>query len=139
MNELILEKYFKDGKKQIEIAKELNISKYKVSRVVSKDVRYLQEKEKRKSHNKKKNVDFTKEYIYSTRRYNNNDVDYAILKHAHELASRELSDSNRTINNRVYRNWNSSIYKYNEKTKTYYLKHGINVGADVPKKVNWKV
>ena len=33
MNEKILKMYFEDKMKQIEIAKELNISKYKVSRV----------------------------------------------------------------------------------------------------------
>ena len=30
------------------------------------------------------------------------------------------------------------IYKYNEKTKSYILKKGITVGADVPKIINWK-
>ena len=35
------------NKKQKEIAKELNISKYIVSRVVTKDTRYEEEKEKR--------------------------------------------------------------------------------------------
>lgn len=48
MNEKILKMYFEDKMKQIEIAKELNISKYKVSRVVTKDFRYKLEKEKRK-------------------------------------------------------------------------------------------
>ena len=47
------------NKKQKEIAKELNISKYIVSRVVTKDTRYEEEKEKRKQesinrHNRKK-------------------------------------------------------------------------------------
>ena len=45
MNEKILKMYFEDKMKQIEIAKELNISKYKVSRVVTKDFRYKLEKE----------------------------------------------------------------------------------------------
>ena len=49
MNEKILKMYFEDKMKQIEIAKELNISKYKVSRVVTKDFRYKLEKEKRKA------------------------------------------------------------------------------------------
>ena len=40
MEELILRKYFEDKKKQIDIAKELNISRSKVSRVVKiRDIR----------------------------------------------------------------------------------------------------
>lgn len=55
----------------------------------------------------------------------------------HIQASQELS-SPRRMNNRTFRNWNSSIYKYNTKTKSYYLKKGIVTGNDVPKKINWK-
>lgn len=58
-NEFIIELYFIKKMKQKEIAKELNISKYIVSRVVTKDIRYEEEKEKRKQesinrHNRKK-------------------------------------------------------------------------------------
>ena len=51
----------------------------------------------------------------------------------------ELSERNKPMNNKAYRDWNSSIYDYNEKNKSYVLKKGINVGADVPKRINWKV
>lgn len=50
----------------------------------------------------------------------------------------ELSGGRKTISNRAFRNWNSSIYKYNEKNQSYQLKSGINVGADVPKTIKWK-
>ena len=137
MNKIILKKFFEEKKTQIEIAKELNISKSKVSRVVSKDSRYCEEKESRKQINKKKNIEFTKQYMISKRRKENVDIEYAILKQAHKQASFELSGGKMPINNRAFRNWNSSIYKYNEKNKSYVLKKGINVGVDVPKRINW--
>jgi len=65
-------------------------------------------------------------------------VDYAILKQAHEQASRELSGGRKLISNRAFRDWNPSIYKYNEKSKSYVLRKEINVGPDVPKRINWK-
>ena len=68
MNEKILKMYFEDKMKQIEIAKELNISKYKVSRVVTKDFRYKLEKEKRKEINKKKHNAQTMQYIAKKRK-----------------------------------------------------------------------
>lgn len=137
MDELILEKFFNEKKSQIEIAKELNVSKYKVSRVVSKDVRYPIEKENRKIQNKKKNIEFTKNYMILKRKQKGVDIEYALLRQAHEQASRELSGGSRPISNRAFRNWNTSIYRYNEKNKSYVLKKGINVGADVPKRIKW--
>lgn len=137
MDELILEKYFNEKKSQIEIARELNVSKYKVSRVVSKDVRYPIEKENRKIQNKKKNIEFTKNYMTLKRKQKRVDIEYALLRQAHEQASRELSGGSRPISNRAFRDWNTSIYRYNEKNKSYVLKKGINVGADVPKRIKW--
>lgn len=48
MKEIIIKLYFENKMKQVDIAKQLNISKYKVSRTLSKDEQYQKEKEKRK-------------------------------------------------------------------------------------------
>jgi len=58
-NKIIVELYFINKMKQKDIAEQLNISKYIVSRVLAKDSRYKKEKEKRKEistqrHNKQK-------------------------------------------------------------------------------------
>lgn len=137
MNEVILYKYFKEKKSQVEIAKELNISKSKVSRIVSKDERYITEKENRKKKNRKKNSEFTKNYITSKRKQKALDSDYAFLQEMHNQASMELSGGRKTISNKAFRNWNTSIYRYNEKNKSYILKKGITVGMDVPKSIKW--
>ena len=47
-NKIIIELYFKQKMKQKDIAEKLNVSKYIVSRVLKEDVRYKQEKERRK-------------------------------------------------------------------------------------------
>ena len=56
----------------------------------------------------------------------------------HEQASMELSGGKRPMSNRAFRDWNSSIYKYNNKNRSYELKKGITAGADVPKRINWE-
>ena len=61
-----------------------------------------------------------------------------IVNNMHDQAVRELSGAKIHISNRAFRNWNSSIYKYNEGTKSYVLKKGITVGADVPKRIDWR-
>ena len=120
---------------QVEIAKDLNISKSTVSRIVSKDIRYQKEKADRKNRNKIKNKAFTINYINEKRKQKNIDTDYAILKELHEQATRELSGGKMPIGNRAFRDRNSSIYRYNKKRKSYILKKEINVGADVPKTI----
>lgn len=62
MEEIILQKYFEERMKQIDISKQLNISKYKVSRTVSKDSRYHEEKERRKKMAKIQHTEKTKRY-----------------------------------------------------------------------------
>lgn len=138
MGEEILKKYFEDKMKQVDIATELNVSKYKVSRVVTKDPRYKTEKERRKESNRKKNREETKKYISKERKKKKDDIAYEQLRQAHIQATMELSGGRKTISNRAFREWNSSIYKYNEKNQSYQLKSGINVGADVPKTIKWK-
>lgn len=63
--------------------------------------------------------------------------DYAILKNQHIQASMELSGGKKTISNRAFRNWNSSIYKYDNKTKSYKVKSNVVTTYDVPKKIKW--
>ena len=141
MQEQILKMFFEDGKKQIEIANILNISKYKVSRIVSNDPRYENEKEYRKIINKKKHIEKTKKYITKTRKIKakkkKNVDDYAVLKALHNKASRELSGGRNSISNMAYKKWNSSAYRYDGKNKSYVLKEGLNVGADAPRRIRW--
>lgn len=132
----ILELYFIDKLKQKDITAKLQISKYIVSRTVSKDPRYKDEKERRKQESKQKNKKDTMIYIKNQRR--SNEGDYLFLKAQHEQASKELSGGMKGISNRAYRNWNLSAYKYDPRTKSYVLKKEITAGADVPKRISWK-
>lgn len=136
--ELIIELYFENKLRVVDIAKHLGISKSAVTQVLQKDTRYLEEKEIRKKENKSKNREFTKQYMTSKRKQKSSDTDYAILKKAHEQASRELSGGRKPISNRAFRDWNPSIYDFNSKSQSYVLKRGIVVGSDVPKRINWK-
>ena len=122
--------------RQKEIASMLKHRCQEVSKVLLQDSRYKEEKERRKKASKQKHTQKTVNYI-KKKRQANTDIGYEQLKQMHIQASQELS-SPRRMNNRTFRNWNSSIYKYNTKTKSYYLKKGIVTGNDVPKKINWK-
>lgn len=63
----------------------------------------------------------------------------AVLDYLHNQASCELSQR-RTINNRAFKKWNSSVYQYHNKTKEYRLKEEFKnkISYAVPKKIKWK-
>ena len=135
--ERIRELYFNEGYKQKEIANILEISTSYVSKILLKDNIYQKEKEKRKDISKQRHRKSTIDYMQNKRKVNNIDIEYEQLKQRHLQDSQELSGKS-YISNRAFRDWNSSIYKYNNNTKSYYLKKGIIVGHDVPKRINWK-
>lgn len=134
--QVILEMFFIQRKKQIEIAKILNISKFKVSRTVTKDSRYIKEKENRKKVNKEKHKLKTKQYMAKIRELKKVD-DYAVLKKLHNQDSIELSDVRTGISNKDFRKWNASAYDYDKNLKCYVVRKDITAGADLPKKVKW--
>lgn len=137
-HDMIKQLYFKEKYNQTEIANKLNISNKYVSKVLNKDSRYKPEKERRKELSKNKHKDKTIEYIKAKRKKEQNKIGYDQLKQMHIQASRELSGGRKTISNRAFRNWNSSAYRYDNKSKSYVLRKGINTGYDVPKRISWK-
>ena len=136
--ELIIKLYFIDRLTATSIAKELNVSNAYITKIIKLDSRYYKEKERRKLENRENHKEKTKRYMELKRKQKGYDVEYALLRQAHEQASRELSGGSKPISNRAFRDWNTSIYKYNEKSKSYVLRKGIIVGADVPKRISWK-
>ena len=134
--DLILKLYYIEKLRVVDISKELGISKSAVTQVLKRDEKYIKEKELRKKQNKVKHNKQIQKWVENKRREKDSS-DFQILKVMHEQASRELSGGNRPISNRAFRNWNTSIYKFNEKSSSYVLKKGINVRDDVPKRIKW--
>ena len=100
-NKIIVELYFTNKMKQKDIAEKLNISKYIVSRVLSKDARYSEEKERRKEMSIKRHNEKKAESVIRKRKQKQND--YAILKNQHIQASLELSGGRKSIGNIAFR------------------------------------
>lgn len=140
MKTKIIEMYFNEQKKPVEIAKELQIPKYTVTRALQKDTRYFEEKQKRKAINKINHINKTKEYIKSSRKIKQfeNKLDDLILKNMHNQASFEFSKG-RKLSNMSYRNWNVSAYSYDSDRKRYVFKSELGRSSDVPKHIKVKL
>ena len=133
--------YYEQKLNTIAISNKLNVSKQYVSKILKTDIRYKEEKNRRKEINKIEQQNRKVKYNKKRRnknRENNEQID-ANLNLLHIQDSIELS-SRRTINNRAFRNWNPSIYKFHDRTKEYRLKEEMKdkVSYAVPKKINWK-
>ena len=80
--ETILDMYFIEHLKPVDIAKELSISKSAVTQVLQKDEKYSTEKERRKAENYKKHIKDTEERNTRVRKEKQfkNSVDDLVLK-----------------------------------------------------------
>ena len=109
MREEILDLFFNKKLKQKEIAEKLGVSRHKVSRIVTKDKRYTNEKQNRKDISKQRHTDNTKNYIRTQRKELQfiHNVDDLILRKIHEQDVMELSKSKK-LSDIAYRDWNTS-------------------------------
>ena len=129
-DEKIFDLYFEKKMKQKDIAKILGISKYIISRTVTRNENYKQEKERRKQENIEKHKQATKRYIYSKR-----EKEYAIraqLEKEHIQASLELSDKE-NIGSRAFRKWNLSAYKFSQRKNCYEFDRKLTRSYAIPK------
>lgn len=126
--------YFLKKLKQKDIAEKLKISKYKVSRTVTRDERYLAEKELRIENTKDKHSKTTKKIIKQQRdkiQFKNN-ADDLVLRQMHKQASMELSKGKK-LSDMAYRDWNTSAYKYNKDKKRFEFRKELGRSRDVKK------
>ena len=140
-NKRICELYFENKKTFSEISKIVKISTSQVSRIVGKNENYITEKNERKNETKIRHIESARKIMQKKRNSHNkarND-EKAVLDYLHNQASCELSQR-KTINNRAFKKWNSSIFQYYNKTKEFRLKEEFKdkVSYSVPQKIKWK-
>lgn len=138
--EKIIISYYEERLNTITISENLNVSKQYVSKIIKTDTRYLDEKNRRKNESsirqRKRNINcITKNR--KIKKEMNARLD-AFMEKQHIQASGELSGK-RTINNRAFKKWNSSIYDYYNRTKEFRLKEEFKnkTSYAVPKKIKW--
>ena len=133
----IITLYFEEKLTAIEISKKIDVVQSYITKVIKQDSRYENEKQRRKNENKIQRKIIHKEYMRKVRK--SNSISNEELKAQHYQASCELS-GRKTINNRAFRNWNSSIYRFHVRTKEYRVKEELKdkISYAVPKKIKWK-
>ena len=140
MKDKILDLFFDKKMKQKDIAELLNIAKSTVSKVVSKDSRFITEKSLRKANNKvKRNKDIQRRVEQNRKKVQfKNNSDDLILKQMHSQASMELSKRSH-LSNENYRKWNKTAYNYNPSKKRFEFDENLGRSYDVPKYIKAKI
>lgn len=139
--EIVIDMYFIERLRPVDIAKKLDISKSAVTQILKQDKRYVNMKQTRKIVNQKKHVEETKKYIKTKRKIEQfkKSADDLSLRNMHNQASRELSQVKR-LSNMSYRNWNKSAYSYNSKKKRFEFKESeLGRSFDVPRYIKVEV
>lgn len=136
--EKIIFLFFENKLTTIEIASKLKVTKQYISKVVKQDSRYMQERENRKEKSKQKQKQRVINYISKMRKEKRQDSIKDAMELQHFQASCEMSKG-KFINNRAFRDWNSSIYQFHNRTKEYRLKKEFvdKVSYAAPKKIKW--
>ena len=128
---MINELYFEEKKTLTEIAEVINTSVSYISKILRKNEKYNEEKEKRKNENLLKRRKIQKDLIYGKRK-SNIDIEYIKLKTQHEQASMELSKRS-ILGKDTLRKWCSSDYVYNKNKKRYeFDTKNLNKPSDFP-------
>lgn len=140
MKDEILDLFFDKKMKQKDIAELLNIAKSTVSKIVSKDSRFIAEKSLRKANNKvKRNKDIQRRVEQNRKKVQfKNNSDDLILKQMHSQASMELSKRSH-LSNENYRKWNKTAYNYNPSKRRFEFDENLVRSYDVPKYIKAKI
>ncbi len=135
--EQILDLYYNQHLKQNEIAKIVGKSSPYISRIVKTDKRNAKEKETRKQTNKEKRAVYLQDYFANYERSKKDDNTYEQMKAIQKQDAMELSYNNH-LSDYAYVQCNLGAYHRNSKGDLI-IDRKLNVGADIPKKVNMNI
>lgn len=136
--ERILDLFFNEHFKQVDIAKIVGVKKQYVSRVVKADSRYTEAKQNKLKENAIKRKEYLQDYYRTYQRPKKDDNSYEILKAQLYQDSLELSYSSSGISDYDFAKWNLSAYHRNKKGNLI-LNKGLKVGFDVPKTISMNI
>ncbi len=135
--EKILDLFFNEHLKQVDIAEMLDISKQYVSKVVKADSKYEKTKENKLKQNAIKRKEYLKEYFKTYQRTKCEDNSYENLKAQLNQDTLELSYYS-DISDYAFAKWNISAYHRNKKGNLV-LNKDLKVGFNVPKTINMNI
>jgi len=133
----IIRLYYEEHKRPSEIAPIIEKTPQYVSKIVTKDKRYKNEKKykKKQSLEKKKayNREYYKTYVRNSKEKEDKEEYYKLLATINR--DNEILSTKTEISDIDFAKWNRSIFGYAKNSSNLVLKKGIKVTSDVPRVV----
>lgn len=138
VKEKIISLYYDEKMSNKTISIKLKVSTPYITKIIKADQRYIKEKNRRKKETSIRKRQQNIECIKRKRQIVKNERLDGYMELQHIQASSELSGK-RTINNRAFKKWNSSIYSYHSRTNEFRLKNEFKERTSyaVPKRIKW--
>ena len=125
--------FYDEHLKPTDIAKQIDVGKSYITKIIQKDERYIEEKEYRATQSKERHKVCKRNYINKKRQADKQEYQAIIIQinkdNKYLSTKKKLSDE-------AFSNWNRGMFDYDKHSSDLVLKSGINVGFDVPKRVS---
>ncbi len=133
--EEIIQKYYEEDEKIIDISNELKVSRAYISKIIQQDKRYHIKKQVLKDKTQERKREYTKMKMRQIRE--EKAIQNAIIKQQHIRAIAELSGGYPVISNRAFRKWNASAYKYNKSKKCFEFDRKLSRSYAIPRYIKY--
>ena len=125
--------FYDEHLKPTDIAKQIDVGKSYITKIIQKDERYIEEKEYRATQSKERHKVCKRNYINKKRQADKQEYQAMIIQINKD---NEYLSTKKKLSDEALSNWNRGMFDYDKNSSDLVLKRGINVGFDVPKRVS---
>ena len=125
--------FYEEHLRPTDIAKQIGVGKSYITKIIQKDMRYIEEKEYRTTQSKERHKVCKRNYINKKRQVDRQEYQAMIIQINKD---NEYLSTKKKLSDEAFSNWNRGMFDYDKHSSDLVLKNGINVGFDVPKRVS---
>ena len=129
----IIELFFTEHLRPVDISKKLKVGMPYITKIIQKDLRYIEEKEARKLESKEKNKIQKRMYAQNKRKKEKQEYQRLLVQINRD---NEYLSTKKKENDLQFANWNRSAYEYDKDSSDLVLKDDLNTGFNVAKRVS---
>lgn len=125
--------FYEEHLRPTDIAKQIGVGKSYITKIIQKDMRYIEEKEYRTTQSKERHKVCKRNYINKKRQADKQEYQAMIIQINKD---NEYLSTKKKLSDESFSNWNRGMFDYDKHSSDLVLKNGINVGFDVPRRVS---
>lgn len=128
----IIRLFYDLHKRPVDIAKQVGVVKSYITKIIKRDKRYFEEKNRRKQESQERHKECKRKYIQKRRQEER--MQYLEMINQIDKDNQYLS-TKKKLSDEAFAKWNRSAYEYCKNSSNLKLRDGINAGYTAPKRV----